>query len=267
MEYKFNKVVRKRKLKSYLINLENFIEKLVFPLGIYCVCCGKIIDDSRTYLLCDHCMEHFTWGHIEIDLNEEEKVLKRKSYLDRAWACVNYGVYERRLIFELKYNKKTYMARLIAEIVKDRILSDKKVSDFLSEDMLLIPVPIHRKKEKTRGFNQTAKISKYLGEYLGVETLSRGLLRDKETIAQRSVSGEERYRNLEEAFKVNPVYLERVQGRQILLLDDVYTTGATAHHCGRVLKEAGAKEVVFMALASGNDFAKGYETPLILREK
>lgn len=78
-----------------------------FPMGTYCICCGKYIDHTRTYALCDHCIRHIRWGQIEINLDAEGKHWKRPVYLDSASACAFYGLYSRRLIFELKYNGHT----------------------------------------------------------------------------------------------------------------------------------------------------------------
>ena len=88
--------------------------------------------------------------------------------------------------------------------------------------------------------------------------LPRAIIRNRMTAAQRSLSAEDRYFNLEGAFSLNPKDAVKIRGSRILLLDDVYTTGATAHRCGDVLKEAGAGRVDFIALATGNDFAYGF---------
>ena len=122
----------------------------------------------------------------------------------------------------------------------------------------IVPVPVHRDKEKARGFNQAEKMARRLSGRIGVPVLPRAVIRHKNTTAQRSLSAEDRYFNLEGAFSLNPGDAERIKGSRILLLDDVYTTGATAHRGGSVLKEGGAARWDFIALATGNDFAYGY---------
>ena len=84
---------------------------LLYPPALYCSCCGNLIDESRTYRLCDHCMAHIRWDGAEPRYLDGMKILR----------CTQYGLYERTLIFDLKYNGKTYIARDIAEIMADRL--------------------------------------------------------------------------------------------------------------------------------------------------
>lgn len=232
--------------------------QFLFPMATYCLCCGKYINGSRSYCICDHCIQRITWGHIEIDLAEEARVLGRPSSLDSARACMKYGLYERRLIFDLKYDGLTYVSRAIAGIMHDRIITDPAAAAELAEAGLIVPVPVHRDKEKQRGFNQAAKMANHLGRRLHRRCIPDALIRQKQTAAQRSITGQERYSNMEGAFAVNPEYADRIKGSTVILLDDVYTSGATAHACGAVLRDAGAEKVHFIALATGNDFADGF---------
>jgi len=230
----------------------------LFPMATYCLCCGKYINGSRSYCICDHCIQRITWGHIEIDLETESKYLGRPSALDSARACMKYGLYERRLIFDLKYDGLTYVSRAIANIMHDRIITDPRAAEQLAEADCLIPVPVHREKEKQRGFNQAEKMARHLARRLHRRHLPEALVRQKETAAQRSVTGQERYANMEGAFAVNPEYAGKISGKSVILIDDVYTSGATAHACASALKAAGASKVHFLGLATGNDFADGF---------
>ena len=241
-------------------------------MGTYCICCGKYIDRTRTYALCDHCIRHIRWGQIEINLKEEGKHWQRPVYLDSASACAFYGLYSRRLIFELKYNGHTYVARSIAEILCDRVASDPAAWRLLRADWV-VPVPIHRSRRKQRGFNQTEKIGKHFIRFLrekadsldgqpvrpaDLKLLDDGLIRTRATSAQRALSEEERYLNMHGVFQVPEHNKKRLQDKSVILIDDVYTTGATANQCAQALKAAGASEVHLLTLATGNDFAEGY---------
>ena len=316
--------------------------QLLFPLSTYCICCGKPVDASRSYSICDHCIHHIMWGNIHINLEAESCRLGRPARLDSAVACMKYGLYERRLIFDLKYDGRTYVARAIGHIMADRLAAEglaaspdgaaagRPVMSFqgrppssaaagrpgaacrthllggpaaisdgadsetcplpgISMDSVggfgtggkpgtsgggfeaagqpgtsdggfdyIVPVPVHRDKEKARGFNQAEKMARHLGRRIGVPVLPRAIIRNRMTAAQRSLSAEDRYFNLEGAFSLNRKDAVKIRGSRILLLDDVYTTGATAHRCGDVLKEAGAARVDFIALATSNDFAYGF---------
>ncbi len=253
-------------LIPFIVDIANHLLTLAFPPGTYCLCCGKYIDERRTYLLCDHCIHHFTWGMVEVDLKRQQKKTGREMYLDRVIACMKYGIYERRLIFSLKYNKETFVARVLAEIMEDRLKGDGEIYEQLKGEWVMIPVPLHKSKEKTRGFNQTAKIGKYLSPKIEIPLLENILIRKKETVAQRSLSAEDRYFNMVEAFGIDESRTEKIKGKSILLIDDVYTTGSTANHCAKVLKDAGCQQVVLLAVATGNDFAKGFFTEKKIRK-
>ena len=222
-----------------------------FPWGTYCVACGSLIDRRRSYCLCDHCMEQIRWGNVRVPA---------EAPLDSISACMQYGLTARQLIFALKYNGKTYMARILAAMLRDRLLGDLQAATLLQADDI-VPVPLHREKLKTRGFNQTERIGTHLSSYLGIPLLRDALRRVRSTSAQRGVAGSERYLNLLDAFAPGPNLADRVNGRKIILLDDIYTTGATAVHCGRVLKESGAARVDVLVLATGNEKAEGFFLP------
>lgn len=241
-----------------------------FPWGTYCVACGNFIDGKRSYCICDHCIRHITWGNVEIppdSLREnnftgpEAAALQKEGGIpmDSVRACMKYGLYERRLIFELKYNGHTYMARILAKILADRVFSDAGAAELLTADYL-IPVPVHKRKEKQRGFNQAALVAGYLSGFTGIPMLKDGLVRSESTAAQRSVAGEDRLSNLHGAFLpgCRGRLSEKISGKKVILLDDIFTTGATAICCSRVLKEAGAARVDVLAVASGNDGARGF---------
>ncbi|MBR5230349.1 MAG: ComF family protein [Firmicutes bacterium] len=249
----------------YIKHYDNILTKAadtaihwLFPMATYCLCCGKYINSSRSYCICDHCIRHINWGHVEIDLRKEGHRLGRPSCLDSARGCMKYGLYERRLIFDLKYDGRTYVSRAIAAIMYDRIMSDPAALSQLAKADLIVPVPMFKEKEKERGFNQAAKMARHLASYMKKQQCSDMLLRRRATAAQRSITGAERYANMEGAFWVNPRREGDLKGKTVILVDDVYTSGATAHHCGAALKKAGAAEVHFLGLATANVFAHGY---------
>ena len=249
------------------IFLEN-ITQLLFPMGTYCTCCGAYIDLSRPYCICDKCMAAINWGFINVDLEKERAVRGRTTHLDSVKACMVYGLHSRQMIFDLKYNKRTYLARPISMIIADRLLTDPEPDLDINDIDLVIPVPLHGSKLRTRGFNQAALISGQLAKRLNKETdkkklihLPDGLIRARVTSAQRGISGDERFANLEGAFKVNPKYENRIKGAKILLVDDIFTTGATADSCAKALKDSGAEEVHFVCLATGNYYLRGSFRP------
>ena len=221
--------------------MKELLEEYVFPMGTYCIVCGKYIDKSRKYGLCDHCIKRMIF---------DCKVLPCSLDFDYALAAMGYGLYERRLIFNLKYDGKTYLARIIAEILYDAIykmIASGQVCPLIDADVI-IPVPIHEKRLAERGFNQSQSIAKHLGKKLSIKVEHGILKRDKETYAQRALSEEERKINMEEAFSVDKNEAYKIKGKKVLLLDDIYTTGATAASCAAALRVYEPEKIYFLSL-------------------
>ncbi len=245
----------------------DFLLELLFPMGTYCVCCGKYIDLSRSYLICDNCIKEINWGRIRLNLEKERRHTAKTENLDSVLSCMVYGMFARRMIFDFKYNGRSYLVSPLSMILSDRLMSEEASRDMLLSINYICAVPMHNKKEKLRGYNHASLLAKKLTlrllNYELGETDSFGydfsyladcLIRTRATAAQRSITGAERSANLDGAFALNPKYASLMAGSRVLLVDDIYTTGATAAECARVLKENGALEVHFISLATGNDY-------------
>ena len=115
---------------------------------------------------------------------------------------------------------------------------------------LLIPVPCSRKRLRKRGYNQAALLARNLSRRSGFPLSEKVLMRSVDTAAMRSMSASERQNNLKKAFHV---YGNGVRLKSIMLIDDIFTTGATIDACAGPLLEAGAKEVSFLTLAIGEN--------------
>lgn len=139
------------------------------------------------------------------------------------------------LVKSLKYRRETTLVQLMANEMLDAYLAWDVDVD------LIVPVPIHRTRFAHRGFNQ----SEALCEKLPQELMSRDLVRIKRTTPQVSLSPEKRAANLAGAFKCP----QNLVGKRVLIVDDVFTTGATAHECAKALKEAGAAWVGVLVFA------------------
>ena len=160
--------------------------------------------------------------------------------------CCQYGIYERTLIFSLKYNGNRYIARHIAEMMRDKLIHENRDRDY----DVIVPVPLHKRKERQRGFNQTALIGKHLAKERGISCAPEALIRVKETRPMRGLSPEERADNVSECFEVGNYAEDALKGKRVLLIDDFYTTGATAMECRKVLEKSGLSGIGFMAFAA-----------------
>lgn len=207
---------------------------LLFPPDLYCICCGNLIDETRTYHLCDHCLSHIHWDGGEARVIGGLKTLR----------CAQYGLYERTLIFALKYNGKKYIARDLAEMMEDRLALAEQDFD------IIVPVPMFSEKERRRGFNQAALMGRYLGRRMGKPCAERALLRTADTRPMRGLSPTERKVNVKDKFALCEKYAKMLEGKKVLLIDDFYTTGSTAEACFEALQKAGPQEVCFLAFAA-----------------
>lgn len=211
---------------------------LIFPSSLYCICCGKMIDQTRTYSLCDHCMTHMRWNI------EEPKVKNGLATLK----CCDYGIYARSIIFSLKYNGRTWIAEQIGRIMADRLADAGLVSD--PARTVFVPVPLHPAKERRRGFSQTALITEYLSAFTGIRKAEGALRRVKETRPMRGLGPAERRRNIEGSLRMPDAYRGFAKGKKIIIVDDFYTTGSTGEECARALQGASPDSLLLFAFAA-----------------
>ena len=113
----------------------------------------------------------------------------------------------------------------------------------------VIPVPLHEKRLRQREFNQSALLAKYLAESLGIAVLLNCLVKVRDTMPQVGLNSGHRRKNIKRAFDIKQ--RELIEGKNIMLVDDVVTTGATVRECSRILKKAGARNIYVITLAHG----------------
>ncbi len=244
-------------MKRVFENIKDGIAEAIFPSNIYCICCGSLIDKSRPYALCDLCVKKFHWI-TERTCDKCGKALPdtyrgRLCYdcmridhtFEKGFSCLTYGLHEREVLLDLKYNGKGYLAEKFGDILYDRISCEDIHPD------VIIPVPISAGRLKKRGYNQSALMARQLSKRWGVPIDEGILVRRKETILLRSLNPADRRLALDGAFEVTAN--SRLAGKEVLLIDDIYTTGATVDICSSVIMDAGAAKVYVLTLASGGN--------------
>ncbi len=147
----------------------------------------------------------------------------------------------RNAVHSLKYRNLRAMAPVLAGLLADFVVTQSIEAD------LLVPAPLHPKRERSRGYNQSLLLARETGALLDMETSSDALRRVQNTPSQASVSSEEeRWVNVANAFQAAP---DLVGGKRVIILDDVCTTGATLEACSLALKAAGALSAQGLTLA------------------
>ena len=146
----------------------------------------------------------------------------------------------RKAIHALKYQGVRAVAPTLGQLLVSFLAQERLEGD------VLVPVPLHPKRERQRGYNQSLLLAQAVGRATGLAVESRALTRVTSVPSQVSLQAEQRRANVAGAFRAEP---ESVAGRRILVIDDVCTTGATLEACAMALKEAGAVSVWGLALA------------------
>lgn len=163
--------------------------------------------------------------------------------VDRTRAAAHYGGVIRLLITRFKFEDRHEPLPLFVKLMHDT------GRELLADADVLVPVPLHRLRLLQRRFNQSAILAKRLGAEAKKPVLVTGLKRIRRTLPQVGLNPTERARNVEEAFSIHLRAAKLIANRNVLLIDDVVTTGATANACASVLKAAGAKRVDMLAIA------------------
>ncbi len=157
-------------------------------------------------------------------------------------AATLYNDASRKLVLALKHGNRIALAPMMARLMGAKL-------DFIDEDWLVVPVPLHRWRIWRRGFNQAAVLAREITNLKGASLIVDGLERRKATPALGGMGARERSRTLSGAIEVNARRRNALAGANVLLVDDVLTSGATSNACVSALKKAGADRVVVACFA------------------
>ena len=220
--------------------------KYLFPSGVKCVMCGCECSDRAICIDCynrlpfihNHC--RVCGGEVYGELDICDDCVGNPHKFDKSYCILEYRDDVRSKILALKNTRASHLAIPFSDILLDEYNKLNWPVD------VIIPVPIHTSREKSRGYNQSELLCNALSESTGLVDTSI-LIREIDTPHQTGLNRENRKKNVHSAFKV--LDRAKVKGKNILIVDDIYTTGTTLDECTRALKKAGASKVFALCLA------------------
>jgi ComF family protein len=222
---------------------------LDFALPPRCAGCGVIVGEVHSF--CPSCWNQVlflgdggcsTCG-VPLDSTEAKtcaRCLAAPPLIARIRAAVAYDDIPKSIALRLKYGRKVALAKTMARFMAP-------LAGTLPANAILVPVPLHRRRLWTRGFNQAALVAGDLSKRLNLQTDGAVLERTKATPPLKGMSLSQRKRTVQGAFRVSPNV--DLRGRTIVLIDDVLTTGSTSEACARALRKAGAERVELISWA------------------
>jgi ComF family protein len=199
--------------------------QLSFVESPMCATCGTPFHfQAPGETLCANCLDH-------------------PPVFDKARAAVTYNDASRKIILSFKYGDSLHAVHTFTPWLQ------RAGKDLIENTDIILPVPLHRYRLWQRRFNQSALLAKALAQKNGKIFLPDALLRLRHTKPQKGLSRKERNDNVKNAFDLSPHGVRAISGRRILLIDDVFTSGATLNECARALKKSGAAAVFILTIA------------------
>lgn len=177
---------------------------------------------------------------------------KKRNSLDGVFVTAEYKSVIKKAVYKYKYEPYIYnLARPLSSLMYENLIQNEIFMGILSasSNVWITCVPLHEKRLRIRGYNQSEKLALELAEKLGLKINAKLLHRVKDTVPQFKLRKVERAKNIKDAFSLNLKYKARLSGKTLLLVDDVFTSGATLRECGKLLKKEGASAVYGLTLS------------------
>lgn len=237
-----NNGLKGRYFTSPITALAKYVSGLIYPE--LCIFCRRPVERGLDYAyICKECLK-------DLPLLEFDPCLRHPECPENM-EIRGLGIFRyesiRETIFLFKYHGFRKYGDILGGLMAEHIIKND-MQALLTADVIM-PVPLWREKETARGFNQAALMAEKVSEATGIPMERDALIRIRNTAPQSSLGLRQRRENIRSAFKVTDE--DKVRGRRIILLDDIYTTGSTIKECAKNLYAMGAREVMFIALASG----------------
>ncbi|HEY4499933.1 MAG TPA: ComF family protein [Candidatus Paceibacterota bacterium] len=237
---------------SFLLKAKHFLLAILFPP--VCIHCGKDLGNQSTpHHLCNNC---FASIHLHSAFfcpvcvrrlpNSQHTCHSNANYFLAAATDYQNPVI-RALIWHFKYQKWRSLASVLGNLLAQYL---NGIQYDLS-DYVLIPIPLYTNRQRERGFNQSELVAQYVSEKLFLPIFSDTLIRVKPTHTQTTLKdSDKKITNVADCFQVSNLTI--IQNKKIIVVDDVFTSGATMNEAVRTLKFAGAKKIIALVIAKAN---------------
>jgi ComF family protein len=224
---------------------------LIFPKN--CLICNKIIPNAEfcfddwnrlSFLQNPACKVCF----MPFEFHVDEQMVCAKCFVDKpqyfkAISVLKYDDASGILISKFKYSDQTYLAKYFSKLMIN------SATEILPDVDFITCVPLHKFRIIKRKYNQSALLAKNIADLSNKKLITNLLVRIKNNKPQASLPQMKRIKNVQGIFKVTEKYLSKIKDKNILLIDDVITTGSTINSCAKALKKAGANKVYVLSLA------------------
>lgn len=219
----------------------NFLEKalnFIFP-----PICGMCKKNGQGYL-CIKCKNKIM--NSNIFLNQLD--FYKNSFIEEHFYLFLYTGIMREKILQYKFKEQTYLANMILEFC----IKNEKLYRFFKKYDIICSVPISKSRKRKRGYNQSELIAKKISKITLLHFEKNIIMKVKNNTPQSKLNKKQRQENVKNVYKIQNQ--QKIKNKNILLFDDIYTTGATVNECAKVLKNAGCKNVGVLTIAK--DFKK-----------
>ena len=220
---------------KYIFKIQENILDIIYPQT--CGICGKI--NKKT--ICRKC-EVTLEKQAQCAIINEGLEIENKNFNEIIYIFRYEGLI-RKTIIDYKFNEKSYLYKTFVEF----LLKDQKIFENIKKYDTIIPVPISKKRQKERGYNQSLLIANEISKKVNIQVDKNCLIKIKNIIEQSRLNKEERNINIQNVYKLkNERFLFN---KKILLIDDIYTTGSTVNECSKILRQANPKQIGIFVLA------------------
>ena len=226
----------------------------LFPRDIKCIFCGDELTRESENSTCNKCLKSLPFikrkcqrcgGEMHLGLGNICKNCKLNNHnFVQARSVFNYDEGVTKVIHMLKYRGKLYLAKPMSKFMAQELA----IWD-VSPDMITA-VPLHKNREKERGYNQSRLLAENIAKYVKLPYVE---IVDKivDNPSQTQLGYEKRRENVKGVYKLKPNIRRKIKGKKILIVDDIFTTGATVDELSKVLLDGGASEIFVLTFAQG----------------